>query len=189
MERRTSFLETEFRVKEDTDAQKIYLDGYFIRFNEETELYPGLVEEVDSKSVIDSLKSNDIRCLFNHDTGMVLGRAGNSTLALKADDTGLFGGVEINRDDPNAMAIYSRVKRGDINACSFGFMPLSETYEERDDGSTKIIINEMDLFEVSVVTFPAYPQTEIAARNDDIKTNRKRKLNIRKNKMKEMLKK
>ncbi|MEM5567663.1 HK97 family phage prohead protease [Aerococcus viridans] len=183
---RTSFLETEFRANE--DEEKLYLDGYFIRFNEETELYDDVFEAVSPDAVVESLASNDIRCLFNHDTGTVLGRTGNNTLTLTADEKGLFGSVEINKDDSEAMAIYSRVKRGDINACSFGFYPVNQTIEERDNDETKITLNNIDLFEVSVVTFPAYPQTEVNARNQDILDHKKHRLDIRKQKLKERLK-
>lgn len=186
MNKRTSFLESKFRADEQED--KLYLEGYFIKYNAETELYPSVFEEIDSQAVTNSLVNNDIRCLFNHDTGIVLGRTGNKTLELKSDEKGLYGKVEINRDDPEAMAIYARINRGDINACSFGFIPVREDIEMRDDGTTKFIVREIDLFEVSCVTFPAYPQTEIAARNSDIEKVKKQKLEIRKSKLKERLK-
>ena len=183
--KRTSFLESQFRAAEQED--KLFLEGYFIRYNEETELYPGVFEEVAPEAVLKSLAKNDVRCLFNHDSSVVLGRAGNKTLELHSDDKGLYGKVEINRNDPQAMAVYARIQRGDINACSFGFYPVNEDYESRSDGSSKFVIREADLFEVSCVTFPAYPQTEIAARNSDIEAIKKQKLNQRKQKLKEML--
>ncbi|TWE06409.1 hypothetical protein FB550_102431 [Neobacillus bataviensis] len=185
MNKRTSFLESQFRA--DEQEEKLFLEGYFIRYNAETELYDGVFEEVSPQAVLKSLEKNDIRCLFNHDSGVVLGRVGNKTLELKSDDKGLYGKVEINRNDPEAMAIYARIQRGDINACSFGFYPVKEDYEIRKDGSTKFIIREADLFEVSCVTFPAYPQTEISARQQDIEAIKLEKLNTRKRKLKEML--
>jgi uncharacterized protein len=184
--KRTSFLESEFRAAEQED--KLFLEGYFVRYNEETELYQGVFEEVAPGAFAKSLVKNDIRALFNHDSGMVLGRAGNKTLELRSDEKGLYGKVEINRNDPEAMGVYARIQRGDINACSFGFFPVKEDYETRSDGSTKFIIREADLFEVSAVTFPAYPQTEIAARQKDVEAIKQEKLNTRKQKLKELLK-
>jgi uncharacterized protein len=183
--KRTSFLESEFRAAEQED--KIFLEGYFVRYNEETELYDGVFEEVAPSAFAKSLAKNDVRCLFNHDHGMVLGRAGNKTLELRSDENGLYGKVEINRNDPEAMAVYARIQRGDINACSFGFFPVKEDYENRSDGSVKFIIREADLFEVSAVTFPAYPQTEIAARQRDVEAIKQEKLNTRKRTLKELL--
>ncbi|OQR57393.1 hypothetical protein CDB3_07480 [Bacillus sp. CDB3] len=179
MNKRTSYLESQFRTGE--QEEKLYLEGYFIRYNAETELFPGVYEEVDKRAVANSIANNDIRCLFNHDTGVVLGRAGNKTLELRSDEIGLYGKVEINRNDPEAMAIYARIERGDINACSFGFFPIKEDVETRDDGTTKFILREIDLFEISAVTFPAYPQTDIAAREKDIESMKKQKLEQRKN--------
>lgn len=187
MEKRTSFLTSQFRAEEQDD--KLLVEGYFIKYNAETNLFDDVFEEVDAQSVVKSLKDNDIRGLFNHDSSLVLGRTGNQTLTLKSDDVGLWGSIEINKDDPSAMGAYARIKRGDVAGCSFGFYPLKEDYVTRAEGGKKFIIREMDLFEVSPCVFPQYTQTEIAARNLDIETIKKEKLNTRKQKLKEMLNK
>jgi len=184
---REMYFRTDFQTRQENDAK--YIEGYFIRFNEETELWDGVFEEVDPKAVDDSLKNNDIRCLFNHDTSIVLGRTGNGTLELKKDDKGLFGRVKINPNDKQAMDIYARIERGDINACSFGFNIIDEEIQNRDDGTTKFVLKKIDLHEVSPVTFPAYPTTSIQARKQDLAEHKKRKLEAKKNKLKERLRK
>jgi len=184
---REMYFRTDFQTRQENDAK--YIEGYFIRFNEETELWEGLFEEVDPKAVDDSLKNNDIRCLFNHDTNIVLGRTGNGTLELKKDEKGLFGRVKINPNDKQAMDIYARIERGDINACSFGFNIIDEEIQNRDDGTTKFVLKKIDLHEVSPVTFPAYPTTSIQARKQDLAEHKKRKLEAKKNKLKERLRK
>lgn len=181
------YFKTDFKVRSSENEDK-YIEGYFIRFNEETELWSGVYESVDPDAVINSLKNNDIRCLFNHDTSIVLGRTGNNTLELKKDDKGLFGKVKINPNDKQAMDILARIERGDINACSFGFNIVSEEIQNRDDGTVKFILKEIDLHEVSPVTFPAYPTTSIQARKKDIKQHKEMQLEIKKNKLKERLK-
>lgn len=186
-ETRQMFFKTDFKVRAKENDDKC-LEGYFIRFNEETELWPGAYEEVDPGAVTNSLKDNDIRCLFNHDTSIVLGRTGNNTLELKTDDEGVFGKVKINPNDKQAMDILARIERGDINACSFGFNIISEEIQNRDDGTVKFILKEIDLHEVSPVTFPAYPTTSIEARKKDIEKYEQRKLKLRKEKLKERLK-
>ena len=182
---REMYFRTDFHTRQENDER--FIEGYFIRFNEETELWDGVFEEVDPKAVDDSLKNNDIRCLFNHDTSIVLGRTGNGTLELKKDDKGLFGRVKINPNDKQAMDIYARIERGDINACSFGFNIIKEDIQNRDDGSVKFILREIDLKEVSPVTFPAYPTTSISARKKDYKQYKQKQLELRKNKLKERL--
>src|SRR5699024_5163369 len=134
VEIRKTYFKTDFTVRNAENSEERFIEGYFIRFNEETELMPNMYEEVSPESIENSLKENDIRCLFNHDTGIVLGRTGNSTLELKKDATGLFGRVKINHNDKQAMDILARVERGDINACSFGFNIIDEEIQNRDDG-------------------------------------------------------
>lgn len=150
---------------EDTDERVI--EGYFAVFNSETELWPGAFEEIDS-SAFDNTLSNDIRALINHDTGLVLGRNKSGTLDLKTDARGLWGKIRINEDDSDAMNLYQRVKRGDVDQCSFGFNILSEETDFKDDGTVKWVIKEADLHEVSVVTFPAYAETGVQARHDQV---------------------
>lgn len=148
------------RDKEDD----LILEGYFIKFNEETELYRDVYEVIDPLAVSKSLENNDIKAFFNHDPAIVLGRTGNSTLELKADQKGLKGTIKINKEDNEAVNIYNRVKRGDINKCSFGFNIINEEITRREDGATLIRILEANLIEVSIVTFPAYENTNIEAR-------------------------
>lgn len=182
---REMYFNTSFKIRSEEEGR--YIEGYFIRFNEETELWPGAFEEVLPDCIDESLKNNDIRALFNHDTGIVLGRTSNNTLELKKDSTGLFGTVKINPNDKQAMDILARIERGDINACSFGFNTISEEITERDDGTVKFILKDIDLKEVSVVTFPAYPTTSVQARKNDLKQHQQRQLQVKKTKLKERI--
>lgn len=168
----------------DNENNEPCIEGYFAVFEQETELFDGWFERVGKEAFNNSLRQNDIRCLFNHDSAIVLGRTKNQTLELRADDYGLWGRVKINAEDREAFNIYQRVKRGDINGCSFGFNPIKEKYEERDNG-LHWLLEEADTHEVSICTFPAYPQTEIQARQKDIehlkgKTMEKEKMELRK---------
>jgi hypothetical protein len=185
MHKRASYLQTEFRAAESED--KLYVEGYFIKFNSETELFPGVYEEVAPEAVVKTLKTSDVRSLFNHDTNLVLGRTGNKTLELKADDVGLWGRVEINRNDQQAMDAYHRIARGDVPGCSFGFYPRAEEIVSRDGGGDKFILREIELFEVSPCVFPAYPQTEVSARQQDLNQLKREKLMARKRQLKERL--
>lgn len=174
-------------LKQRSDGEEKRIEGYFIVFNQETRLYGSYYEQIASTAVTKSLENNDIRCLFNHNDQIVLGRLSNSTLTLKADDKGLYGSVVINPNDREAMDIYARVERGDINACSFGFYPLDESVEERADGTYLYTVKDADILEVSVVTFPAYPTTEVSARKADIDRLQTECLEKRKAKMKERI--
>lgn len=181
------YLKTDFEVRTQSEDDSRYIEGYFIRFNEPTQLMPGMYEEVLPQAVEKSIKNNDVRCLFNHDTAIVLGRTSNKTLELRVDNNGVYGRVKINPNDKQAMDILARIERGDINACSFGFNILDEVAETRNDGSVKFILKDIDLIEVSPVSFPAYPTTSINARKQDFEQFKNKQLEVRKNKLKERL--
>ena len=169
----------------ETDEMKI--SGYFVVFNSETKLFENYYEEISDKAFKD-IDLTDIRALADHDTAKVLGRTKSQTLSLTVDDKGLYGEITINKNDSEAVNLYERVKRGDIDQCSFGFNILDETMDTRADGSTKWTITEIELFEVSVVTFPAYADTAVEARSEQMKQLEKRNLQTRKAKLKERIK-
>ncbi|HEM2900884.1 HK97 family phage prohead protease [Streptococcus suis] len=170
MQKRKSYMATQFQTREEQESGDLILSGYFIKFDEETELWPGYFEVIKREGVEKAIKDADIRALFNHDHSLVLGRTGNETVRLGVDDVGLFGDIIINKDDPQAVGAYARVQRGDVIGCSFGFFPIKINTVERDDGTYLDTILDLEIFEVSPCTFPAYPQTEIAARQKDFES-------------------
>lgn len=177
---------TQFRAAE-ADGEK-YIEGYFSVFGSNYELWPGATESVDVNA-FDGALNDDIRALIDHETRLVLGRNKSGTLELKVDSRGLWGRITLNQDDTDAMNLYSRVKRGDVDQCSFGFDILEEDTEYRDDGSVHWTIKKVKLYEVSCVTFPAYKDTSISARKQDFENIKKRKTEAFKNGLKERLSK
>lgn len=177
---------TEFRAAE-ADGKK-YIEGYFSVFNSVYELWKGATEIV-STGAFDGALSDDIRALINHETTLVLGRNKAGTLELKVDSRGLWGRIEINESDQDAMNLYARVQRGDVDQCSFGFDILDEEPVYSDDGSVQWIIKSVKLYEVSVCTFPAYEDTSVSARKKDFEQIRARQAEAWREKTKERLKK
>lgn len=175
----------EFRARDEGGP---VIEGYFSVFNRDYELWPGAVEQVAPGAFRETL-GGDIRALANHDTRLVLGRTTTGTLTLREDDKGLFGTIKMNEQDSDAMNLYARVQRGDVSQCSFGFDILDEEFAERSDGSVLWTIRKVKLYEVSVVTFPAYVETAVSARKAEVDTIRRRKLDAWKNEMKERMKK
>lgn len=184
--KQTRSLQTELTTRAEADGQEMYIEGYFAVFGRETELWPGAFEEI-APGAFDETLSNDIRALINHDTTLVLGRTKAGTLELKTDNYGLWGRVKINPNDIDAVNLYERVKRGDVDQCSFGFNITSEETDWRDDGTVKWTITGIDLHEVSVATFPAYKDTGVQARKEAVEQHRERLLEARKTKLKERL--
>lgn len=159
--RKMRTISTEFQTREDSGDLKI--EGYFAVFDSVYEMGQGMTESIAPGAFTKTL-SRDIRALTNHDTTLVLGRTKAHTLELREDSHGLWGSVTINPKDSDAMNLYERVKRGDVDQCSFGFDIRNEDTEIREDGSIHWTIREVDLYEVSACTFPAYEETGIAAR-------------------------
>ncbi len=163
---------TKYETREEQDGQKV-IAGYFAVFNSETELWQGAYESVDPGAFDDTL-GNDIRALTNHNATLVLGRSKAGTLKLSKDSHGLWGEISINENDTDALNLYERVKRGDVDQCSFGFNILDEETEWRDDGTVKWTLKKVDLHEVSVCTFPAYADTGVQARHREVEQYREK---------------
>lgn len=153
---------TEFTTRE--DGEDLIIEGYFAVFNSNYEIAPGLTESIAEGAFQNSL-ANDVRALTNHDTTLVLGRTKSHTLEISEDSRGLFGRIRINPKDQDAMNLYERVRRGDVDQCSFGFDIVSEDTDYREDGSMHWTIRDVILYEVSCCTFPAYEETSISARS------------------------
>lgn len=169
------------------DGGELFIEGYFSIFNSNYEIWPGATESVAPGAFSDTL-GEDVRALINHETRLVLGRNRASTLELREDSHGLWGKIRINPNDSDAMNLYERVKRGDVDQCSFGFDILDEETEFRDDGSIHWTIRKVKLYEVSVCTFPAYTETSVSARKHDFDQIQKRKLDAWKEGTKKKLK-
>lgn len=189
MEKRKNYQVRNFRsldLNANNEAAEKIISGYFIVFNSETELYEGCFEEIAPES-FDNVDLSDVRALIDHETSKVLGRTKPGTLTLSVDAKGVYGEIKVNENDTEAMNLYSRVQRGDVDQCSFGFNILDEAMETRDDGSYKFTIKAIELFEVSVVTFPAYADTAVEARSKQIENMEKRELLAKKTKLEEKL--
>ena len=172
--------ESKFNTRE--DGEDLYIEGYFSVFNSNYELWQGATESIDSHA-FDYALSDDIRALVDHDTHLVLARNKAGTLELKIDSRGLWGKIRINPKDSDAMNLYERVKRGDVDQCSFGFDILDQEAEYREDGTVHWTIKSVKLYEVSVCTFPAYEDTSVSARKKDYEDIKKRWLELWKTQM------
>ena len=176
----------EFQTREDNGD--LIIEGYFAVFNSNYEMWEGASESI-APGAFDSSLAGDIRALTNHDTTLVLGRTKDNTLVLKSDSHGLWGRVKVNPKDSDAVNTYERVKRGDVDQCSIGFMIRSEETDFGDDGSIHWTITDVELIEVSVCTFPAYEETGVTARHRDADELKKRANEAWKLQMRERLNK
>lgn len=186
LDKQTRSRPTSFRALEEDGEKRI--EGYFAVFDGVYEMYPGWSESIDQAAFEGALE-DDIRALIDHETRLVLGRTSSGTLILRVDDEGLWGSIRVNEDDQDAMNLYARVKRGDVSQCSFGFDILEEE-REVDEATSHVhyTIKRVKLYEVSVVTFPAYEDTGVVARARDCQALRTERLHQWKEEMKRRLK-
>jgi len=124
----------------------------------------GFREKIQKGAFTESLKrGDDVRALFNHDETILLGRTKNRTLSLREDERGLA--VEIFPPDTAAARdVISLIERGDVDQMSFGFRIVKDHKEINEDGETIRTLIEVELFDVSPVTFPAYTATDVTLR-------------------------
>ena len=183
--RQVRSLPQKFETREADGA--LYIEGYFSVFDSPYPLWEGAEEIVKPGAFADCL-GQDVRALINHDTTLVLGRTKAGTLELKEDGHGLWGRITINRDDADAMNLYARVQRGDVDQSSFGFDIERETFVDLGDGRCRWEIEKVNpLFEVSVCTFPAYEGTSVSARKQQLETIKQREAQSWREKMKSRL--
>lgn len=156
-----------FQTREADDGAPI-IEGYFSVFNSPYVLWDGASEIIKPGAFANCL-GQDVRALINHQSTLVLGRNKSGTLELKEDSHGLWGSIRVNRADQDAMNLYARVQRGDVDQCSFGFTIKRETLVDLGGGQYRWEIEEIDrLAEVSVCTFPAYEGTNVEARQREL---------------------
>jgi hypothetical protein len=138
--------------------------GYAAVFNSETDI-GGYFREVIAPGAFKASLSGDVRALIDHNSGRVIGRTTAGSLRLKEDDTGLA--VEIDLPDTSdGRDLGVLIERGDISGMSFGFIVTKQSWDETGE-IPKRTIEQVELHEVSVVAFPAYPDTSIAMRSLD----------------------
>lgn len=152
--------------KTDDDEKRMIVEGYAIVFNSESRDLGGFTEIVLPEAVDKALERNsDVLALFDHDYGQILGRQAANTLELSKDDKGLKFQLDLP-DTQLGRDVYTLIERGDLRGNSFGFTIERDNWKKDKQGKVVRTIEEIkDLFEISIVSMPAYEATEIAKRS------------------------
>ena len=147
-----------------TDDENPRITGYAAKFGIFTDL-GWFKEKIRAGAFDEALKTSDVRCLKNHDPNLILGRTTSKTLRLETNSVGL----KFDNDMPNTTTgkdTREEIRRGDISGCSFSFTVDEEDWKHfKDDPSERTIIKIGRLYDVGPVTYPAYPDTTVAARS------------------------
>lgn len=156
------------------DATGIKVSGYAAVFNEAADIGGMFREIIAPGAFTGAISRDDVVFLVNHD-GLPLARTRSGTLKLTQDARGLKIDTELDSEDPDVRAIVGKMKRGDLDKMSFAFRATKQSWDETQDPPVRTIL-EAELFDVSIVTQPAYDGTSIALRSlDDARKETKRK--------------
>ena len=158
--RAIGFDNSEFRF---ADGDKKTLEGYASMFGNSYDL--GRFDEVIERGAFTRAldEEQDVRALIDHDPAKIIGRSKNGTLEMREDAKGLFTRIHLP-DTQEARDLATLVERGDLDAMSFGFTVQADRWEKKEGRNTRYI-SDVDLFDVSVVSFPANPDTAVALRS------------------------
>lgn len=156
-----------------------HIAGHAAVFNQEYTLYSWgdfeLRETIKPGAFGRALReSDDVRCLFNHNADNILGRSAAGTLAMKEDSSGLYYDCDAP-DTQLGRDVRTSIKRRDITGCSFAFMPTKQSWRDVvQDGKTIRFrdIEEVELYDVGPVTYPAYEGTDVDARSLEMRAAR-----------------
>jgi HK97 family phage prohead protease len=138
--------------------------GHAAKFDSLSEDLGGFRERIAPGAFAKTIESGDIRALWNHDANIVLGRNKSGTLRMSEDIAGLY--YECDAPDTQLVRdmVMSPIARGDVNQCSFGFRTISDKWAKVDGEWLRTLL-EVELFDVSPVTYPAYASTDVGLRS------------------------
>lgn len=161
---RRQFIVDKLQVETREDGKRRIM-GHAAVFNQLSEDLGGFREQIAPGAFEEAIKADDVRALYNHNPDHILGRNLAGTLKLSEDARGLA--IEIDPPDTQiARDLLVSMERGDINQMSFGFSvkPNGQNWAKNDEGQVIRTLTRVRLYDVSPVTFPAYPQTDVAER-------------------------
>lgn len=148
---------------EQTEDKKV-IAGYASVFEKLSVPMWGFKEKIQKGAFAKSMKTNNVKALWNHNRDLVLGAKTSGTLTLEEDEKGLRFEIIIP-DTQAGRDAYTLVKRGDVNQMSFGFNVIGQVWDETDPKNVIRTITEVDLHEISLTPFPAYKQTSAKVRS------------------------
>jgi uncharacterized protein len=164
-------------MRAESEGDEMALVGYAAKFNSPSKQMTDksgyqFVETIAPGAFTRALaEKQDVRCLFNHDNNKVLGRTASGTLTLKQDNVGLAFRCKLDPRQQAHRDLHAAVDRGDISECSFAFAPNGQQGDDWQDTRSadgswmlKRTLKDVNLFDVSAVTHPAYNDTSVSAR-------------------------
>lgn len=164
----------ELRAADPTEETGAIVEGYAIVYEEETNI-GGWFRETVRRGALNGANLKDVPFFIHHQRDKIpLARSrnnnSNSTLQLRPDDRGLYFRAELDvKNNSEARALHSAVRRGDITGMSFAFTVIEETWRDKDkDVPLREIIRFDRIFEISALSTPQYQGSDINARSETL---------------------
>lgn len=163
MELEKRHLPFEVRVERRDDG-KVIIRGHAAVFGQLSEDLGGFREQIAPGAFAEALQTDDVRALWNHNPDFILGRNRSNTLVMSEDSRGLA--IEIDPPDTQTVRdlVIVPMERGDVSQMSFAFSvrPGGQDWAKDDEGRVVRTLKKLRLYDVSPVTYPAYPQTDVS---------------------------
>lgn len=151
------YFDTQFEVR--TEGNTLILEGYALKWGARSKNLGGFKEVVAEGATNKTIQESDIRALFNHDPSLILGRNKSGTLEISNDSEGTHYRINGDMRQSYVKDLAIAMERGDVTQSSFGFRvvgPNGQEWTEDEDGGPLRTLREIQLFDVSPVTYPAY---------------------------------
>jgi len=159
--------ENKLTVEKREDGHAGVISGYAIVYNKDSEDL-GFIESIKQGAARNALKKEGIPALIDHDPSKIVGRSGKN-LTLKEDKTGVF--IELKRPRMRSdrfEQLASDIENGFIDKQSFAFTVGPDGAKWDDDFSRREVVEIEELFDISLVTYPAYTDTSASIRSQDV---------------------
>lgn len=160
LERRVLVAPLEMRAEGETRQ----IVGHAAVFDQETDIGGYFVERIAPGAFSRAIQQDDVRALFNHDPNFVLGRNKSGTLTLREDEKGLHYTIVPPDSQLVRDLVMTPIGRGDVSQSSFAFRTRREEWEDKKDYWLRTLL-EVELYDVSPVTYPAFPTTDVGLRS------------------------
>ncbi|WP_291732325.1 HK97 family phage prohead protease [Leisingera sp. F5] len=147
----------------EAEGEGVKVGGYAAVFNEWADIGSYFQERI-MPGAFEGVLADDVQFLINH-RGLPLARTTSGTLKLTVDERGLYMETTLDPADPDAARIIPKIKRGDLSKMSFSFSVGKEEWDETGDVIKRTITDIVRLYDVAIVSEPAYHGTEISLRS------------------------
>jgi uncharacterized protein len=169
---KTEYRSLSAELRAEAEGDEMAIAGYAALFNQNSKNLGGFKERIAPGAFTRSLKEGaDVKALLNHDPSHLLGRTKNGSLTLSQDERGLKFRCVLNAESGAHRDLYASIKRGDLDECSFAFTvpqggdSFDEAIDETGVRYQRRTLKDVNLLDVSAVTYPAYNNTSVGARS------------------------